>query len=126
MTIIEMLVIWSERTNTIASDGAARLDYPEKSIGLEGGSNGTWGATFDDWEDEHHQNIKSTLDVLIYGAEKDKGILTPSEVYSVEIHHLPDVPHTLVSNRGISVADDYSRALFKLKPAMIKRNFLVD
>lgn len=126
MTIIEMLNIWADKTSSIAQAGSARLDFPEGSIGLQGGSNGTWGTTFAEWEKEHEENIKSSLDVLIYGAARDKGILTPSEVYSVEVNHIAGTPHTLISNRGISLADDYERALFKLKPAMIKRNFVVE
>lgn len=126
MTIIEMLGIWAERTNSIASDGAAKLNLPEQSIGLQGGSGSTWGTTYNEWEDENEQNIKSTLDVLIYGAGRDKGILSKGEVYAVEVNHLPDVPHVFVSNRGVSLSDEYSRALFKLKPAMVGRNFIVD
>lgn len=126
MTIIEMLNIWADKTSSIAKAGAARLDFPEGSIGLQGGSNGTWGTTFAEWEEENDENIKSTLDVLIYGTGRDKGILTQSEIYSIEVNHIADTPHTLVSNRGISIADDYSRALFKLKPAMIRRNFMVE
>ncbi len=126
MTIIEMLCVWAERTNSIAADGAARLNMPEESYGLQGGSGSTWGTTFIEWEEDNEQSIKSTLDVLIYGSGRDKGILTQGEVYAVEVNHLPEAPHVFVSNRGISLADEYTRALFKLKPAMEKRGFVVD
>lgn len=125
MKITDMLCIWAEKTNSIAEDGAARLDYQEKAIGFNTESSGSWNSPLEDWEEEINSKIKSSLDALIYGVDRDKGILTPSEVYAVEVNHL-DMPHTLVSNRGISVDDDYTRALFKLKPAMKNRGFEVE
>jgi len=126
MKITDMLVIWADRTNSIAADGSARLDYPEGSVGLQGGSTGTWGTAFDEWEEEHEGSIKSSLDALIYGVGKDRGILTDSERYAVEANHIDGAPHVFVSNRGLTLDDFYTRALFKLKPAMAKRGFLVE
>lgn len=126
MNIIEMLCVWAERTNSIAADGAARLGFKGEAVGFNTESSGSWSTPIEEWEDEINDKIKSSLDALIYGVDRDKGILTPSEVYAVEINHLEDVPHELVSNRGVSVDDDYTRALFKLKPAMEKRGFVVE
>lgn len=120
MTIIEMLNIWSELQSSVHS-AASKLGYPQKSIALQGGG-GTWGQAIDDWEEENNAKIKGTLDALIYGEGRDTGILTMSERMAVEHHHISAV---YVSKRT-NIADDYSRALFKLKPAMERRGFIVD
>lgn len=125
MTIIDMLNIWADLSLSIV-EASAKLGAPRESLVLESGG-GSWGQAFDVWEEEFEQRIKLTIDILIYGEGKDKGILTNDEQIAVQVTHgvLPDV---FVSNRPHPKfrADDYSRALFKLKRSMIGRGFIVE
>ena len=120
MNIIDMLNIWAEHQSSIKS-ASSKLGYPQRSLAMQSGG-GTWGQAFDEWEDEDNSKIKDCLDALIYGQGRDTGILTISERIAVEHHHIAAV---FISNRT-NIADDYTKALFKLKPAMENRGFFVD
>lgn len=121
MTIVEMLNVWAQRTAGVAAHAASMI-RKSGSLVVQNGRTDSWGIDLDEWEEENNQNITSILNVLIYGQGKDPGILSISERVAVEHHHIAAV---WVSNRT-NIADDYNRALFKLKPAMEKRGILVE
>jgi hypothetical protein len=121
MTVIEMLDIWANRSAGVAANAASML-RETKSLVVQNGRTDSWGIDLDDWEEELHDNITSSLNILIYGPGREKGILDRSEQIAVEHHHIAAV---WVSNRT-NIANDYERALFKLKPAMERRGFVVE
>ncbi len=121
MTIIEMLNVWAEKTAGVAKHAGSMIKQSGNLV-VECGRSDSWGIDLDEWEDDLHQNITSNLNTLIYGQGKDPGMLTISERIAVEHHHIVAV---WVSPRT-NIADDYAKALFKLKPAMARRGFVVE
>lgn len=121
MTIIEMLNVWAEKSAGVAAHAASMI-REGRSLVVQNARTDSWGIDLDEWEDELNENITSTLNILIYGQGKDPGILSISERIAVEHHHVAAVYVSVRTN----IADDYNRALFKLKPAMNKRGFLVE
>lgn len=120
MTIIDMLNIWAELSVPV-SKATKVLEAPHESHAFESGGDG-WGQAFDEWEEKNNKNIKQSLDILIYGSGKDKGILDHIEQIAIEHHHLSAVFKSVRT----SIGEDYARAINKLKPKMIGRGFLVE